>query len=57
MALNGHFIFLIDFLIIFVLMAVVGIVRLAKEGRVASSILVLLCAGIFCISTFLAATL
>ncbi len=57
MSLGLHLIFLLLFLALFAIMAIFGSVRLIKEGRIASSIFVLVCACIFGVSTYLAATL
>ncbi len=57
MSPGGHLLFLLLFLLLFALMAVMGVIRLIREGRIVTSILVLVCACIFGVSTFLAAML
>jgi hypothetical membrane protein len=57
MVLTGHLIFLILFLLLFAIMAIIGFIRLARDGRIVSSLLVLVCGIVFCVSTYLAATM
>lgn len=57
MGFDVHFLFLIIFLTLFSVMAVAGVLPLLKQKRVASSIFILVCASVFGISTYLAATL